>query len=239
MIAPQRGFHSVRAIARATIAHLLVSMRRSALQHRRRFALLVGLAGTAVVVRGSAGVLFAVFALIMVIDAVVPMPGATWSEADDRFWRLVRERRHAHRMRRLRGLAPERLEIVDEGTGWVSTAHRRALGVQPIRVDSVTGTVDVSKARVFDGRFRPEPSERLRWKGIWIACARGGALPPIAVYRVGAEHIVRDGHHRISVARDQCLEMIDADVVELLRGRDDAPGLEPSSAGKRRMQSGP
>jgi hypothetical protein len=37
------------------------------------------------------------------------------------------------------------------------------------------------------------------------------------VYRVGAEHVVRDGHHRVAVARDRGQATIDADVVELRR----------------------
>jgi hypothetical protein len=49
----------------------------------------------------------------------------------------------------------------------------------------------------------------------WLAQARGAALPPIEVLRLGDEHIVRDGHHRVSVARDDRFTTIDADVVEL------------------------
>jgi hypothetical protein len=45
-------------------------------------------------------------------------------------------------------------------------------------------------------------------------------MPPISVYRVGEEHVVRDGHHRVSVARDLGLGAIDADVVELAGPRD-------------------
>ena len=226
----ERGLHAVTTIARAAIAHLVASVRRSALQHPRRFALLGGVAAIAVVVGGPAGVLLAIFALMVGLDAVIPMPGATWSQADERFWRLVRERRHARRVLWRRRVMPERLVVVDEGEGWVAVAQRRALGVQPIRVDSVTGTVEPAKARVFDGRFRPERSAQEHWKGIWMAYARGQALPPIAVYRVGAQHIVRDGHHRISVARDRHLDLIDADVVELLRGRTDAPAACPAAA---------
>src|SRR5215216_3085459 len=213
---------AVTTIARAAIAHLVASVRRSALQHPRRFALLGGVAAIAVVVGGPAAVLLAIFALMVGLDAVTPMPGATWSQADERFWRLVRERRHARRVRWRRRVIPERLVVVDEGEGWVAVAQRRALGVQAIRVDSVTGTVEPAKARVFDGRFRPERSAQERWKGIWMAYARGQALPPIAVYRVG--------DHRISVARDRQLDLIDADVVELLRGRTDAPAACPAAA---------
>ena len=226
----EHGLYAVKAIARAAIAHLVVSVRRSALEYPRRFALVVGRAATGVVLGGAATVLLAIFALMVGLDAVIPMPGATWSQADERFWRLVRERRHVRRVRWLRRLMPERLVVVHEGEGWVAMAQRRALGVQPIRVDSVTGTVEPAKARAFDGRFRPERSAQERWKAIWMAYAHAKPLPPIAVYRVGAQHIVRDGHHRISVARDQHLELIDADVVELLRGRTDAAAAGSTAA---------
>ena len=215
-----RNLHRLRAlkaVARRPVAYVAVSIRRSALRYPGRFALLVALAGTAVVARGDVGVLFGIFALMLFLDALVPLPGARWSEADERFWRLVSERRHARWLRRLRGLAPERLDVFDEGERWVLTAQRRALGVQPIPIDSVTGTVEESKAKVFDRRFRPDRCEHQRWKGVWIAFARAAAMPPVAVYRVGEHHIVRDGHHRISVARDHGAPAIDADVVELRR----------------------
>ena len=44
---------------------------------------------------------------------------------------------------------------------------------------------------------------------------RGTELPPISVYRVGAEHDVRDGHHRVSVARALGDVLIEAEVVIL------------------------
>ena len=214
-------FRALKARARRPVAYLMGAMRRTAVRYPRRFALMLGLAGTGVAARGDAGVLLGIFALMLMLDALIPMSGATWSDADDRFWRLVHERGRTRWLRRLRGLPPERLDVLDEGDRWVLTARRRALGVQPIRIDSVTGTVEESKAKVFDRGFRPDRSEHQRWKGIWIACARGDAMPPIAVYRVGEHHIVRDGHHRISVFRDHGVPAIDADVVELWRPRAD------------------
>ena len=50
---------------------------------------------------------------------------------------------------------------------------------------------------------------------MWIAARRGAALPPISVYRVGDEHFVRDGHHRVSVMRALGALDIDAAVTEL------------------------
>lgn len=84
-----------RAAGRAGTA-----LRGSALRGRR-LAFCGALAVAAVVVGGSVGVLLAIADLIVIIDSVIPLPGATWSAADDRFARLVRQRRHAGWPRRL------------------------------------------------------------------------------------------------------------------------------------------
>jgi hypothetical protein len=147
----------------------------------------------------------------------VPIPGAARSDADARFRALVRRRRRADRIRRMRRLPADRLEVVDDRAGWAATAARRPLGVELIAIDSVTGTLEPYKARTFDGAFRPDASSAEHWKRLWLAHAHGAALPPISVYRVGGQHVVRDGHHRISVARDHGLLIIEADVVELRR----------------------
>jgi hypothetical protein len=183
----------------------------------RRLGGCLALAGAAAALRGLGGVLLGIAAVLVLLDAVVPMPAGTRSQADDRFRRLVRQRRRARRMARLRGGALEALVVLDDGAGWAATAERRALGVQPIAIASITGTVENLKARAFDRAFRPEAASSEHWKRLWLAQAHGATLPPITVYRVGAEHVVRDGHHRISVARDHGLLMIEADVVELRR----------------------
>ena len=103
---------------------------------------------------------------------------------------------------RLTGRGPDTLGVVDDATGWACRAPRRALGVQPSALDSITGTVERGKARGFAAAFRPDAAARQRWQTLWTAQARGLALPPIAVYRIGDEHVVIDGHHRVSVARD-------------------------------------
>jgi hypothetical protein len=173
----------------------------------------------AVVVRGTGGVLLGIVATLLLLDAVVPMPVGTRTQADDRFRAAVRARRRARRIAQLRGRAPARLDVLDDGSGWAATAERRALGVQPIALASVTGTAEALKARAFDAAFRPEAESREHWKRLWLAQAHGAALPPISVYRVGGQHVVRDGHHRVSVARDHGLLTIEADVVELRSSR--------------------
>jgi hypothetical protein len=91
----------------------------------------------------------------------------------------------------------------------------RPAGLQTIPLASIVGTAESAKARTFDGRFRPVPSSRRRWEGLWMAGRRGAALPPISVYRLDGEHFVRDGHHRVSVANSLGMASIDAEVTDL------------------------
>jgi hypothetical protein len=75
------------------------------------------------------------------------------------------------------------------------------VGLETIALDSIVGTVTRRRGE-FDRNFRPaSKGVRGRWESIATARRRGGAMPPIDVYRVGDMHFVEDGHHRVSVAR--------------------------------------
>jgi len=91
----------------------------------------------------------------------------------------------------------------------------RRLGEQLISLDSIVGTVD--RSREFDRSFRPtSPRVRERWQRINLAQRRGESMPPIDVYRIGELHFVKDGHHRVSVARALGYTDIEAYVTEVL-----------------------
>ena len=179
-------------------------MRHSRSLHFGLGALLLVL-GT--LIHGLPGAVLAIAAGVVVLDGLVPPPGVTLREADERFCRLVRHRRRASVLRRLTLRAPERLVLLDED----AYGRRHALGVQVVPIWTVHGTVEPSKARDFDGCFRPSMGVREHWKRVWVA----QDLPAIAVYRVGGEHFVIDGHHRVSTARDRGAEVIEAEVIEL------------------------
>ena len=49
-----------------------------------------------------------------------------------------------------------------------------------------------------------------------MAQRKGQAMPPIDVYRIGELHFVKDGHHRVSVARELGYEVIEAYVTEVV-----------------------
>ncbi|MBO0747808.1 MAG: hypothetical protein J2O47_05640, partial [Acidimicrobiaceae bacterium] len=78
----------------------------------------------------------------------------------------------------------------------------------------IVGSVD--RGRDFDREFRPTSNRsRERWQRIATAQRRGASMPPISVYRIGDMHFVRDGHHRVSVARALGWRTIEAEVTEV------------------------
>ena len=156
-------------------------------------------------VGGALGTLLVIAAAFVVLDAVLPVPRRPEAEAEERFARVARGRRR-------RGTD---LELVDDGAAPLASAQRRDLGVQLIPLDSITATTEESKARLFDRGFRPDRTCGPRWKSLWMAEARGLELPPVSVYRIGDRHVLRDGHHRVSVARDHGRTEIEAEVTEL------------------------
>jgi hypothetical protein len=160
---------------------------------------------------GLALVLLAIVAAMIAVDRVLAhtVGFAGWHavDADADYRRVTRGRRRK----------TEPLLYLPTDTGWAAVAPRRRLGVQAIEIASIVGSVDGPKALAFDRAFRPPSWSRVRWTQMCLAARRGTAMPPIAVYRVGGEHFVRDGHHRVSVARALGADAIEADVVELAR----------------------
>ena len=86
-----------------------------------------------------------------------------------------------------------------------------ASGVREIPLDAIRGTLEPSRANQFDGCFAPlRASARRRWESVWVAEEKGVRLPPISVVPVRGGYAVRDGHHRVSVARARGAVAIDA-----------------------------
>jgi len=102
-------------------------------------------------------------------------------------------------------------------------AVRRALpiygqsysGVQEVPVDKIVGTT-TNRYTDFDRAFLPSQLRtKTRWKKIDELRLRDVSLPPIQLYKVGDVYFVRDGHHRVSVARQMGQTEIDAEVIEM------------------------
>jgi hypothetical protein len=135
-----------------------------------------------------------------------------WSlmEADRAFSQATRSRRRASLTRRLfrRCMACARLSVHDERS--LVRRNAGAAAVREIPIEAITATVEPGRAREFDSEFRPLPRMRKRWTRVWVAEHTGPGLPPISVVQVGDAYAIRDGHHRVSVARARGAVTIDA-----------------------------
>src|SRR5829696_625282 len=137
--------------------------------------------------------------------------GSGFIDAERAFARAARARRRAALFRLLRRLPAEcgRLPVFDERHSALERVARRA-GRREIPLGAIRGTLEPSRAAQFDPDFRPAPIARGRWQRVWLAEERGATLPPISVVAVGDEYVLRDGHHRVSVARARGALTIDA-----------------------------
>jgi hypothetical protein len=110
------------------------------------------------------------------------------------------------RSRRLAGLK----ELI-QGAAILSQHH---LGIQTVCIHHIQGTE--SRNTDFDNDFNPLTSDnRDRWIDIASARLQDEGLPAIDLIKVGNTYYVRDGHHRISVARAMGADYIDANVTVL------------------------
>ena len=138
------------------------------------------------------------------------------ADAQSDFLRARRARLLEGLRRRLRR-EPDDVGIIlplEEVLAALGRTGERHLGLRVVELDSIVGTVDRTKE--FDRRFRPTSGRlRGRWERMAEAQRRGESMPPVALYRVGELHFVRDGHHRVSVARALGRETIDAYVTEV------------------------
>jgi hypothetical protein len=85
-------------------------------------------------------------------------------------------------------------------------------GEKEISVGQIVGSVN--RPRDFSRTFQPlRDSSKERWVAMWMLQKTTG-WPPIRVYQVGNLYFVEDGHHRVSVARQLRLKLIEAEIWE-------------------------
>jgi len=82
-------------------------------------------------------------------------------------------------------------------------------GLKTVPIDRIKGSE--GRSRDFDSAFYPlKAHNKDRWVRVAAARARGIPLFPVDLIKVGGIYFVRDGHHRISVARALGEEYIEA-----------------------------
>ena len=142
------------------------------------------------------------------------MPGL---DAQHDFLRVRRRATLAGLTARLRG-EPDDVRLVlpyEEVIAALGFVSEQSAGAAVVPLDAIVGTVD--RGRDFDRRFRPTSGRvRSRWEHIAAAMRRGESMPPVDLVRIGEIYFVRDGHHRISVARALGRADIDAYITEVV-----------------------
>ena len=99
-------------------------------------------------------------------------------------------------------------------------------GVKTVRVDQIAGSLN--RYLAFDRAFLPTQDDTAsRWQWVNRAFYEDVSLPPVVLYKVGDVYFVVDGHHRVSVARKQGQEYIDAEVRECSTRVNITPELRP------------
>lgn len=108
---------------------------------------------------------------------------------------------------------PDTLLPFDEARKRLRIRGERYRGFQTIPLRKIVGSVD--RYADFNRHFLPNQHHtQERWTAIAQAQYEFRELPPIQVYQVGDVYFVRDGNHRVSVARKRRQEFIDAEVIE-------------------------
>jgi hypothetical protein len=88
------------------------------------------------------------------------------------------------------------------------------VGMRAVPIKLIVGSE--GRYNDFNKYFLPRSNfMRHRWQNVDAALLQMITLPPIQLYEIGGVYFVRDGNHRVSVAKTQGVEQIDAEVISL------------------------
>lgn len=121
------------------------------------------------------------------------------------FWRKI--------LSKLTGQENELLPF-DEIRQHLKIRGQHYVGFQQVAINQIVGST--GRYRDFDRAFMPiQTRTRERWISVDKAHYRDIPLPPVDLIKMGEVYFVRDGNHRVSVARERGQTYIDAYVIEI------------------------
>jgi len=130
-----------------------------------------------------------------------------------------RKARSKAELQRLWGLITgktDKLLPYDEITKRLHATGFSSKGLMEIPVDAIVGSVN--RYQDFNHNFLPlHDEDRQRWATVKAMMTSPGSagLPPIRVYKLGDAYFVLDGNHRVSIAKEMGIEMVEAYVTEI------------------------
>ena len=132
--------------------------------------------------------------------------------ASERYRREMTKAQLADLLRRLSGEDVDLLHF-DEVARRLRARQRIEKGTQMVRLDDIVGSV--GRYKDFTREFLPRSgADKSRWMRIDTALNSLEGLPPVELFKLGDAYFVRDGNHRVSVARANGLSHIEAYVTE-------------------------
>lgn len=147
--------------------------------------------------------------------------------AAQQFHRARRQAALEALLARLRGNSVELLSF-DEVAAALRVRGQSSAGLQQVPIAAIVGSV--GRYNDFSRTFLPLlDADQDRWVAVKTAAPHIGDLPPVELYRLGDAYFVLDGNHRISIARQQSLEYIDAYVTEIYTRVALPPGTSPDA----------
>jgi hypothetical protein len=145
-------------------------------------------------------------------------------QAADDFSR-ARARAILSRMQHFLNADRDRLLSFNDVKNIIKPKNQIYRGMRTVPISLIIGSE--GRYRDFNKYFLPR-SEHLRgrWERVDQAHLGDITLPPIQLYEIGGVYFVRDGNHRVSVARAQKVEHIDAEVTSLATEIVIRPGMD-------------
>lgn len=116
------------------------------------------------------------------------------------------------------GIRGKSLDLLpyDEISAKLKAFNKVDRGLQSVRLKDIVGSV--GRNEDFDRNFSPlNDADIIRWASVKTAMTslNSTGLPPVSLYKIGDAYFVLDGNHRVSIAREMGLDMIEAYVTEL------------------------
>lgn len=143
--------------------------------------------------------------------------------AQEEFSKAIKKARFQTLLSRLQLERTELLSFYDIKE-LVKPKQQNYRGVKPIPISQIIGSE--GRFNDFTNAFYPKKYMlKGRWASISSAHRNMVDLPAISVYKLGNAYFVRDGNHRVSVARATGGEFIDAEIVELDSEIELEPGM--------------
>lgn len=151
--------------------------------------------------------------------------GSSRTLAAQEFHRARRQAAVESILARLTG-QPNELLSFEEIAAKLRVRGQSSAGTTQIPVAAIVGSV--GRYQDFSRTFLPRlESDEDRWVRVRSAARHISELGPIEVYRVGESYFVVDGNHRVSIARQEGIDFIDAYVTDVRTRVPLPPGASP------------